>query len=250
MPIHDWTRVKPGIFHAFHHSWIEELARALNSGLLPPTYYALAEQHAAGFGPDVLALQGSADEDAGDSETNGAPSPSGPGGQVLIAPKLPLTAETEMEFYRRKQNAIAVRHASGDSLVAMIEIVSQGNKSSRAALRKFVEKAASLLDRGIHLLIVDLYPPGRRDPQGIHGAIWEEIAGEVYAAPTDKQLTLAAYECALTTRAYIVHAAVGDILTDMPLFLEPQQTVDVPLEATYQAAFAAVPQRWRRVLEP
>jgi hypothetical protein len=26
MPIHDWTRVEPGIFHAFHHDWITETA--------------------------------------------------------------------------------------------------------------------------------------------------------------------------------------------------------------------------------
>jgi hypothetical protein len=27
MPMHDWTRVEAGIFHAFHHSWIDEIAR-------------------------------------------------------------------------------------------------------------------------------------------------------------------------------------------------------------------------------
>jgi hypothetical protein len=57
VPIHDWTRVDAGIFHAFHDDWITELARALNRGLLPADYYALPEQHAAGFGPDVLTLQ-------------------------------------------------------------------------------------------------------------------------------------------------------------------------------------------------
>ena len=44
MPIHDWTRVDAGIFHHFHHGWIEDLSRALNRGLLPPDHYALAEQ--------------------------------------------------------------------------------------------------------------------------------------------------------------------------------------------------------------
>jgi len=47
-----------------------------------------------------------------------------------------------------------------------------------------------------------------------------------------------------------VHAAVGESLTDMPLFLEPEQAVQVPLEATYMAAFNETPLRWRRVLEP
>ena len=154
-----------------------------------------------------------------------------------------------MEFYRRKQNAIAVRHVSGDRVVAMVEIVSPGNKDSRHSLRAFVEKAADLLDKQIHLLIVDLHPPGPRDPLGIHGAIWDEICGQRYEAPPGKPLTLAAYETNLGVRAYAVRFAVGEALTDMPLFLKPGAHVELPLEATYQSAFAAVPRRWRRVLE-
>jgi len=46
MPLHDWTRVDGGIFHAFHVTWIPEIQKVLNSGLLPEGYYALAEQHA------------------------------------------------------------------------------------------------------------------------------------------------------------------------------------------------------------
>ncbi len=57
MPIHDWTRVDAGIFHAFHHSWIEEISRSLNRGLLPTEYYALAEQITGDLGPDVLTLR-------------------------------------------------------------------------------------------------------------------------------------------------------------------------------------------------
>ena len=56
MPIHDWTRVNAGIFHDFHHSWIEEIKRALNRGLLPGEYYALAEQITGNLAPDVLTL--------------------------------------------------------------------------------------------------------------------------------------------------------------------------------------------------
>jgi hypothetical protein len=33
MPIHDWTRVDAGLFHAFHQMWIITLSRALNSGV-------------------------------------------------------------------------------------------------------------------------------------------------------------------------------------------------------------------------
>jgi hypothetical protein len=138
MPVHDWTRVDAGIFHAFHHGWIEDISRALNRGILPSDYYALPEQHAAGFGPDVLTLQtrDEADELADAAETGSE------GGVLLAASKLQPIAETDLAFYRRKQNAIAVRHISGDRLVAMIEVVSPGNKASHNPLRAFVEKVA------------------------------------------------------------------------------------------------------------
>jgi hypothetical protein len=44
MPIHAWTRLFDGVFHAFHLTWIGQLQTALNSGILPPDYHALAEQ--------------------------------------------------------------------------------------------------------------------------------------------------------------------------------------------------------------
>jgi hypothetical protein len=62
-------------------------------------------------------------------------------------------------------------------------------------------------------------------------------------------LTLVAYECDLTTRAYIEPVAVGDVRPEMPLFLEPNGCVKVPLEATYQTAFAVMPRRWRDELQ-
>jgi hypothetical protein len=247
MPVHDWTRVDAGIFHHFHHSWIEEIACALNRGILPPDYYALAEQRAAGYGPDVLTLQADPNGDAEDGA--GTVPGSSRGGVLLAAPKLQPAAESDLIFYRRKQSSIAVRHVSGDDLVAMVEVLSRGNKASRNSLQEFVEKTADLLEKHIHLLLLDVLPPAHRDPRGIHAVIWEEIADEQYFAPADRPLTLVAYENGLTVRAYVVHLAVGDVLTDMPLFLEPRKAVEVPLEATYQAAYAKVPRRWRRVLE-
>ena len=202
MAIHDWTRVDAGIFHALHHDWITEIARILNRGLLPADYYALPEQHAAGFGPDVLTLQGEGSANGtAEAET---PMPSGAGGVVLAPPKFAPTAETDMAFYRRKQKHVTVRHVSGDRIVAVVEIVSPGNKAARNPLRALVAKAAQLLDQQIHLLIIDLLPPGRRDPEGIHGEIWQEIAGQELTGSTEKPLTVAAYESGLTVRAYVV----------------------------------------------
>lgn len=244
MPMHDWTRVTAGIFHAFHHDWITEIGRALNRGLLPKDYYALPEQQAAGFGPDVLALQSrsTAEQEPSDGSR-------GATAMVQTRPRSRFTAETEAEFYRRKKSSIVVRHVSGDRIVAIFEILSPGNKASRHALRAFLEKACELLEHRIHLSLVDPFPPGPRDPNGIHAAIWEEVENKPFELPNDKPLTQAAYECGLTTRAYIEPFAVGDVLSDLPLFLEENGHVLIPLEATYQMAFAGMPQRWREVLE-
>lgn len=249
MPIHDWARVKPGIFHDFHISWIAAIRDALNGGILPEDYYALAEQFAGGFGPDVLTLQRQENEDAAMPSERRHRSPGGVPA-LLAPPKTRLLAETEMEFYRSKQKVVAVRHVSDDEVIAVVEIVSPGNKSGRKPLQSFLDKAVALLDHGIHLLILDLHAPGRRDPQGIHAAIWEEITGEETVAPHDKPLTLAAYEADTSIRAFVEPVAVGDRLPNMPLFLKRDGCVHVPLESTYQTAVAAVPRRWRSVLEP
>jgi hypothetical protein len=242
--MHDWTQVPAGIFHAFHHRWISALSDVLNAGLLPRDYYALPEQQAAGFGPDVLTLQG---EPPGDepSEAGGVATAT----RLQARPKTRFLAETEGEFYRRKKSSIAVRHVSGDRIVAMLEIVSPGNKSNRHAFKAFVDKACELLEHRIHLLIVAPFPPTRRDPQGVHAAIWAEVEDAPFELPADKPLTLVAYECDLSTRAYIEPVAPGDTLPNMPLFLEPNGCVMVPLETTYRGAFELMPRRWRSVLE-
>ena len=144
---------------------------------------------------------------------------------------------------------MAVRHVSGDYLVAIVEVVSKGNKSGRKAFEDFVRKAAEFLEHQVHLLILDLQPPTARDPQGIHGAIWDEVAGQEYVRPADKPLTLAAYESGAGVRAFVEPVGVGDALIDMPLYLEPGRYVAVPLEETYRMAFDDVPRRWRKVLE-
>jgi len=41
----------------------------------------------------------------------------------------------------------------------------------------------------------------------------------------------------------------GETIPDMPLFLEPNGCIMVPLEATYQTAFAVMPERWRNVIQ-
>jgi hypothetical protein len=249
MPICDWTRVAAGIFHDFHHEWISTIKRALNTGLLPPDYYALAEQIAGGLGPDVLTLE--TVHPNGGRYDEGEPPTSETNGGIALAtapPKVRFTATAEADHYATKRSRIAIHHVSDDQVVAMVEIISPGNKAGERAFRSFVDKAGELLHAGVHLLVVDVFPPGPRDPQGVHGAIWSEIEDHEFQLPPEQPLTLVAYSAGELKQAFIEPVAVGDVLPDMPLFFEPERYVPVPLEQTYQAAFDAVPKRWRDVL--
>jgi hypothetical protein len=141
-----------------------------------------------------------------------------------------------------------VRHRHG-AIVAVVEMVSPGNKASNVEFRALVEKSADLIRQGVHLLIVDLFPPTKRDPQGIHKAIWDEFKEEDFELPPDKPLTLVAYSAGAKKTAYVEPVAVGDVLADMPLFLEPEIYVPAPLEATYQTTWKLFPAPMRKLLD-
>jgi hypothetical protein len=225
MPIHDWTRVDAGLFHAFHQSWIVTLSRGLNAGVLPGDYFALPEQSIRGPVPDVLTLNLSSGRDEPDGSSRGL-------SVATVPPRARLVRRAEEMIYVRKADRIAVRHRHGQ-VVAVIEIVSPGNKASKNELRTFVEKTANLISQGIHLLVVDLFPPSKRDPQGIHKAIWDELVEEDFELPSDQRLTIAAYDAGPPPVAYVEHLAVGEALSAMPIFLKPDFYVPAPLEETY-----------------
>jgi hypothetical protein len=134
-------------------------------------------------------------------------------------------------------------------VVAVIEIVSPGNKAGRHAVRAFARKMVEFLQAGVHLLIVDLFPPGRRDPQGIHKVIWDLLEEEPFVLPPGKPLTVAAYTGGTEAVAYVEPVAVGDPLPDMPVFLTADRYVPCPLEATYQTAWEQFPAPLKGPLE-
>ena len=112
-----------------------------------------------------------------------------------------------------------------------------------------MEKSSELIRQGVHLLVIDLFPPGKRDPQGIHKALWDQFEEEDLELPADKPLTLASYDAGPDYVAYVEFVGVGDELPDMPLFLKPEIYVTVPLEATYQAAWSVFPAPLKGLLE-
>jgi hypothetical protein len=142
MPVHDWSRVFAGAFHDFHLAWIAELRNALNGGILPPDYYALAEQVAGPVVPDVLTLPTTnRDAEAWSGE------PIAGATAVAIAPPRVRDRETiEEESYARRQRTVVIHHTSDDRVIALIEIVSAGNKANSKEFRSFVTPAVESVD--------------------------------------------------------------------------------------------------------
>lgn len=246
MPVHDWILVEAGIFHDFHTVWIGHLRTALNDGLLPEGYYALAEQHAGRPITDVLTLH------ASPVAKEPLPLPPATGGTAVAeAPPRVSRRQTIEPAALVRRRTLAIRHVSGHRLVALLEIVSPANKDRAGHIEEFVAKAVSALDLGVHLLLVDLFPPGRCDPHSIHGLILQglEQSDEPYDLPEKQPLTLASYAAGPQVEVYLEHIAVGAALPDMPLFLRPDRYIQVPLESTYQAAYHGMPAFWRDVLE-
>ena len=93
------------------------------------------------------------------------------------------------------------------------------------------------------------------DANGIHLAIWDELEGnEPFELPADQPLTLAAYVAGNNTvgrsiRAYVETVGIGEVLPDMPAYLDTDYHVPVPLEATYESTWATCPADMRYLVE-
>jgi hypothetical protein len=233
MPIHDWSRMQAGDVHHFHQSWICYLADSLNSGVLPSEYMAQIERVTTKSINEVVTQK------TWSVKVNsfiGSP-----------APSARLIQKFERINYAKRKDRVIIRHGRG-RVVAIIELVSPGNKDSKNAIRSFVEKAADILNQGIHLVVVDLFPPTPRDPQGIHKAIWDEFGDMPFEFLADKPLTVASYIGGDLPTAYVESVGIGDPLPSIPLFLTEYDYVPCPLEASYMEAWAVFPAMLKEIM--
>ena len=254
MPMHDWTRVHAGEFHAFHNGWIFTLQTALNHGLLPRGFYALGEQRSEAnkpkktrtLKPDVTAFQQRLSDvvvsDVGAEET---------GGVAEAPPRVSLREQIgQAELYASLRRTVVIRHVSNDRPVALIEIASPGNKDRRAAASDFVDKCVTALQSGLHVFVVDLHPAGTHDPQGLALTVARAVGSTgSLAPPPDGRVPAVSFEAGDFVTAYAEPFEVGDPLPELPLFYKAGWYVPLPLEQTYAAAFDSLPEHLVERLE-
>ena len=250
MPVHDWTRIFDGAFHDFHQAWVFSIKSSLNKGLLPPGYYASMEQVVNGPNADVVTLDRWQPGDG-----SALPKRNSEAGGIAVTdcpPKVKFSYETDRKHYASKADPVVIRHVSEHKIVAVIEVISPGNKNNRRALDSLRRKVNLLLDERVHLLLIDILPPGPVDPDGLPIALSITDPTEVPVVTDAEPYSLLSLHCPDSgelIRGYANTVGRNQPLPEMPLFLSEDYYVNVPLEPTYLRAWDELPEPWREIVE-
>ncbi len=143
---------------------------------------------------------------------------------------------------------LVIRHCGDDRIVARFEIASPAKNRKSKWVEDFVDAVVIAMSQHVHVSFVDMLPRTTRG--GLHSVIWqsfEENVGDVFQP--EKPLIVAAYQVTQSIEAFVRPFAVGDLLPSVPLFLDAERFIELPLDATYQSAYRGVPKRWRDVIE-
>jgi hypothetical protein len=218
--MHDWSRAPGWLWHQMELGWALALCDACNR-LLPQTeYYALTEYASAS--PDS-----SISFDVPDTAFDGL---------------------DDEAFAAAKRRSVAVRRVKDHRKVALIEVTCPAIKRSEAVYSAFIAKALAARELGLGMLVIDPFPPGKFDPDGIPSAIWQSLSGRALARSADQPLTVASFLPSRESVLLVELVAVGDTLPEMPLGYEPECVISMPLESTYTAAWQTFPAEWRNVI--
>lgn len=232
-PHHHWE--------SFHSNWATRIADGI-AALLPPGFQVEEHTHTGpGFEIDVATFEETIS--AHDSASSGpalamraAPTYAPPVPDANMPAAFPDTFEVRL-----------FSTAEGLTLVAVVELVSPGNKDRAAERRAFVAKCAGYLSQGVSLIVVDIVT-------NRHANLHNELMRFMEAAPdldfpAGVSLYAVAYrpvrhgeqeEIDLWQR----RLAVGAPLPTLPLRLTGDLFLPVDFEAAYQEAC-----RRRRLLD-
>jgi hypothetical protein len=218
-------------WRTLHGGWLAELAVRLNT-ILPPGFVALESVQVGGrFELDV----GTYEED----EAGKAPSPTGAGGRVAVAPAVWTPPATVGSFQAVFPDAFELRVYDSDvagTLVAAIELISPSNKDRDTERQAFAAKCAAYLAAGACVVVVDVVTTRRGN---LHNDIIRLLDAPLeLELPPDGRQYAAAYRPVVrasepTIDLWTATFSVGEPLPTMPLRLTGDLFVPVEFEDTY-----------------
>lgn len=227
-------------WESFHGWWGFQLAGRLNMRPLPHGFIAEGNVHiGATAAVDVAAFE----EDAPAGETLVSERDNGAVATEVWAPPRPLVA-MRVDFAALETFEIRIYdEPRARTLVAVVELISPGNKDRPETRRAFLDKCAAYLREGISVVLVDVVTSRQHN---FHAALMELFHGpdEALRAVTS-ELYAVAYRVVVADTAisqtthlemWAESLAVGAPLPTMPLWLTPSLCMPLELEAAYRDA--------------
>lgn len=219
-----FSRTHP--WRTFHGTWAVAMARLLNSGVLPPGYYALP----------FLDRDGPIEIDVATLHTSGPSAPEAHGAEPW-SPGEPAAA-VAIEWPPTDDVRVEVLTDDGDPrLMAAVELVSPGNKDRATAREAFAAKCAEHLSRGRGVVVVDAVTTRTAN---LHAGVFAALGAEPPANhPTG--LNAVSYRPLgrdangqLQTWPFVLE--VGQPLPTVALWLGGEFAVPLDLERSHSAA--------------
>jgi hypothetical protein len=232
--IHDWE--------SFHSQWGGCIAADLNRRL-PKRFLASAPQHLGPYVSSDVAERELLQEDISDSQ-NGTPEGSSERGGVAVAlEKLvytpPVTA-LSMPVSFPEEFRVEVRDTLRASRVlAVIELVSPGNKDDDESRESFAGKCLGYLAKGIGLVVIDIVTARLSN---LHNWMVKLAKHDAkFEMPGDPSIYTSAYRPVHRNKEDMIdlwtwELALGSHLPTVPLSLKEFGTIPLDLEKTYAEA--------------
>jgi hypothetical protein len=215
---------------ALHSGWATYLASHLIDNWLPSTFIAVEHTYR---GTEI-------EIDVATYETPAEGPSSGNGGAVATQPRTwtaPAALATVPFEFPDCYEVLVYSDDDGWELVAAIELVSKRNKDRPGRRRSFVRKCASLLDRGVSVVILDIVTSRHAN---LHNQLLRQmgVSGPAVLGD-DVWIYASAYrplqrDGRTELQVWAERCVLGSPLPTMPLRLTGDLVVPVEFEATYQ----------------
>jgi hypothetical protein len=226
-------------WRSFHGAWAAAMTRLLNEGVLPAGYYAVPLVDREGpVEIDVAAFRAGL---AGES----VPQEDGPP-PLALRTWMPPEPAVALAVDMPELDAIEVHVFADDGdpkLVAAVELASPRNKDRPQARQAFAVKCAGYLQQGCGVVVVDTVTTRRAELHaGILALLGTEAgaAGGVIRAGGPSAVSYRAVGLGEGQQLQLWPAALplGQPLPTLPLWIGPELSVPLDLEASYAATCA------------
>jgi hypothetical protein len=220
-------------WESFHAVWAGSIMTHLNR-ILPKRYVAQTQTH-LGSHIEADVQEWEQGRDLAEEESS-----NGPSGAVAVQPWAPPAPPLVLPGLFPDDFEVPILDTRGGaSLVAVVELVSPGNKDRADSRRAFAAKSATYLHRGIGLVVVDVVTERRAN---LHNTLMELMGLDSrFQMSPDASLYAVAYRPIRRHEnnqvdVWPVPLSQGEALPLLPLALKGATTIPLDLEATYSDA--------------